>query len=73
MILRKKSWMFLIFGKKYITQKESYTRSYIRNLLKLKGDNKANKTRVNGDVWGVFEFYIKCYETIKTRGGFNDN
>ena len=42
--------MFLIFGKKYITQKESYTRSYIRNLLRLKGDNKANKTRVTGDV-----------------------
>lgn len=57
----------------YITQKETYTRTYVRNLLRLKGNNKTNKTRVTGDVWSVFEFYVKCYETTKTRGEFNDN
>ena len=61
------------FWKKIYNSERILHKIIYQNLLRLKGDNKANKTRVTGDVWGVFEFYIKCYETIKTRGGFNDN
>ena len=42
--------MFLFLEKIYITRKESDIRKDVRNLYRLKRENKANKNRVIGDV-----------------------